>query len=860
MVGSQALLERQQELDLLRNLLADVGSSGGRVVLVRGEAGIGKSSLVREFLTASSDETHVLVGWCDDLVTPQPLGPFWDIARAETSLADPLAEANRRGLFEAVMDLLSRPLRPTILVLEDTHWADEATLDAVKYLGRRIEQANGLLVLTYRDGEVDFDHPLRAVIGGLPPASVLRIQLGGLSPSAVASMLVGSDLDVDEVNAATDGNPFLVTELASAGAVVVPTSVQDSVMTRMGKLSSEARQLLKLLSVIPERISRDEILQIADGADAGLDEIERGHLLKTGDEFVGFRHDLIRRAVEASLATSERAALNGTVLAALPIDTDPARLVHHASEAGDFDRLVELAPKAAESALALGSHREARDHFRRLAGHLKRIDPNLTGAILDRWAVEERLQGDYDSAIRVNELSVFHYRATGDRKGESAALADAAFYRQRVGQRSTAERFARQAVDVLGPNAAGRDLARALEVNAYLAMMASDFTTTLDLVERTLAAAGPDGDERIIIRSLNHRGVALNMLKYPDGSVSLEEALRRAEAIDDVDEVMRANSNRAGTAIDARDLSTAAYLIQRTIGQGNVNEQTSSIPYSIAMHARILDLQGRWTEAENLARGDLEYQHLAEMAAAPVYGAIDARRGRNTAQAAVMRAWEMAVAMDEYQRLAPAASVFAEYSWISGSTDFPVHDIRKVMETGLELDSEWTAGSIALWLWKLGELDEAPEGIAEPYRLTIGGEPMAAAEQWAEVGCPYERAIALSHGDQSAQLEALEELDQLGADAVAAKLRQELRGRGVSVPRRKSRKPGDDSSELTPRQAEVLSLLAEHRSNADIANQLFLSSRTVEHHVAAVMSKFDASSRNEAVEKAVEQGLLTAVS
>jgi DNA-binding CsgD family transcriptional regulator len=225
-----------------------------------------------------------------------------------------------------------------------------------------------------------------------------------------------------------------------------------------------------------------------------------------------------------------------------------------------------------------------------------------------------------------------------------------------------------------------------------------------------------------------------------------------------------------------------------------------------------------------------------------------------------MRAWEMAVDMDEYQRLAPAASVLAEYSWISGSTDFPVHDIKNVMEIGLELDSEWTAGSIALWLWKLGELDEAPKGIAEPYRLTIGGEPMAAAKQWAEIGCPYERAIALSHGDQTAQLEALEQLDTLGADAVAAKLRQELRDKGVSVPRRRKRTTADQGAGLTARQAEVLALLAEQLSNVEIADRLFLSPRTVEHHVSAVISKLDASSRDEAVENATEQRLLTAAS
>ena len=136
MVASM-LLERDQELDLLAGLLAGVGS-GGKVVLIRGEAGIGKSSLVREFGATHCDEAHVLVGFCDDLLTPQPLGPLWDIARDEPSLVEALEGGDRLGALKGCLDLMCRSPRPPVLVIEDTHWADEATLDAIKYLGRRI--------------------------------------------------------------------------------------------------------------------------------------------------------------------------------------------------------------------------------------------------------------------------------------------------------------------------------------------------------------------------------------------------------------------------------------------------------------------------------------------------------------------------------------------------------------------------------------------------------------------------------------------------------------------------------------------------------------------------------------------------
>jgi DNA-binding CsgD family transcriptional regulator len=244
------------------------------------------------------------------------------------------------------------------------------------------------------------------------------------------------------------------------------------------------------------------------------------------------------------------------------------------------------------------------------------------------------------------------------------------------------------------------------------------------------------------------------------------------------------------------------------------------------------------------------------MKAATVFGAIDSRRGRRNARASANHAWEMAVAAGEYQRLAPAGAMLAEYAWISADLDIPISEIKEVMTTGIDIGLTWSPGAIAIWLWKLGELTQAPDGIAEPYRLVIEGDPIAAAEQWAEIGCPYERAIALSHGDQTARLEALEQLEALGATAVAAKLRQELRDQGVVVPRRRTRIISNQGAILTARQTEILSLLAEKRSNADIADQLFLSPRTVEHHVAAVMSKLDASSRGEAVEVATHRGLL----
>jgi len=434
-----------------------VGSSGGKVILVRGEAGIGKTSLIREFVERHCDEAHVLLGFCDDLVTPQPLGPFFDIARHEPAISDALIAGDRQALFQTLLDLLSRQLRPTMLVIEDTQWADEATLDTIKYLGRRVAATNALLLVTYRDEEVDYDHPLRTVMGGLPPEAVVRIRLSGLSLPSVSAIIANSGLDASHALAVTDGNPFLVTEMAAIGGEVVPSSVQDSVMARAGKLSRKALEALKTLSVIPQRVSMLEVRRLI-GPGKWLGECEQRGLLRVDDEVVVFSHELIRRAVERSLTTIERMAANRSIFEALPPETDPARLVHHAGEANDIDAIIEFAPAAAEAAAAVGSHREAVALYRMLEPHIDRFDPETRGLLLDSWGRVQPLVADYQESIRVQQLRALHHREQGDRPAESAALVAAAYSHFMSGHPWVAEQLIRQAIDVLGPDAAGPDL------------------------------------------------------------------------------------------------------------------------------------------------------------------------------------------------------------------------------------------------------------------------------------------------------------------------------------------------------------------------------------------------------------------
>jgi DNA-binding CsgD family transcriptional regulator len=850
------LLEREHQLRLLGDAAACTADAGGKVVLIRGEAGIGKSSLVRAFIASRGGSTRFLVGACDDLLIPQPLGPFWDIARQEPALRAPLDAGDRLGLFQAVLDQLASPGRPSVLIIEDTQWADEATMDAIRYLGRRVAAANALMVVTFRDGDVDLDHPLRGVIGEIPAQDVLHIRLGGLSLEAVRVMLADRRLDPRAVFEATTGNPFLVTEMVVSDETGAPASLDDAVIARVRRLSIGAQEALKTLAVIPEPIPRVDALRLDGVDDARLDECQRRELLDERGDMIAFRHELIRRAVERSLTAGERLARHRVVLMALPEETHPSLIIHCAAEGKDVERLVDVVPRSASYAVRMGSHIQAVEDFRQLGPHLDRLEPLPRARYLEDWAHEEFLMDDITAATRLSGMARELYRSLGDRRSESAALARAAHYFENGGERARAEELAQEAITVLGDAPGGADLARALEVNAYLQMMAGNVRAVPELVERTLRAGGADIDEGILIRALNHRGIVANIAAYPAGRVELDEARRRSEAAGNWYEECRALVNHAWAAAEAHDLPIASDYAQRAIVSGSRHEMPNLEHYARAMYARVLDLEGRWDAAGDIARDLVDSSVFVQMVVLPILGVIEARHGRPSAASYLQRGWRLSVDADEVQRLAPAAIAAAEHEWIHGDPIVTIEGKARVLDRALDLGFSWSPGKLAYWMWRLGQLDEPPAGIAEPWQAVMGGAAGRAAGVFRERGLPYEEALATMHGDVSDQIGGLELLETLGASAVAARFRRDLRDRGVSVPRGRGRETRRHAAGLTIRQAEILRLLAEDLSNAEIADRLFISPRTVENHVAAVLDKLDVASRADAVSRARADGLL----
>ena len=269
------LLEREDALALLAEAHETASGGEGRIVFVTGEPGIGKTTLVTVFLRGLGPDARVLLGTCDDLSIPPPLGPFRDPAG---SLSQPFVEALSREaapheIHALLLAELARPPAPTVLVLDDVHWADEATLDAMTVLGRRIGSLSALVVLTFRGGEVLPEHPLRAAIAAVPVDEAITIELKPLSEEGVASL---APQDSAAVYATTGGNPFYVTELLSAPAGAdLPRSVANAVLGRASRLDEAARRLVNLVSVVPNRVTTSLLDEIMPGWSAAAVEPER---------------------------------------------------------------------------------------------------------------------------------------------------------------------------------------------------------------------------------------------------------------------------------------------------------------------------------------------------------------------------------------------------------------------------------------------------------------------------------------------------------------------------------------------------------------------------------------------------------
>ncbi len=855
------LLERERYLADLATWLRAAAESSGCVALVGGEAGIGKTALLQEF-SVQQQGTRVLWGACDALFTPRPLAPLHDIARQTQGalLAAVESAANRDAIFAAALDVLERE-QQTLIVFEDMHWADEATLDLLKFLGRRIHRTHTMLVVTYRDDEVGPRHPLKAVIGDLPRANVHRMVLSPLSESAVADLATRAGRPSEGLHDATGGNPLFVTEVLATDGDAVPVTVRDAVLARAARLSPVAREIAELVCVVPGKAEPWLLEQAARPDEAGIEGCLSIGMVRDKDGALAFRHELVRRSLLDSLSQPRLQGLHAKVLSILAPrpGISAARLAHHAGGACDSEQVLRYAPAAAAQAASVGAHREAASHYQVALEHAERLAPEARANLQERLSYECHVTSQYERAIAAQFSALEVWRTSGQRVKEGDTLRSLSRMSWFAGRTAEANQYARDAVATLESLPPGPELAMAYSNRADLDMEDHEAAdSAIEWAQRAIALAEPWANDEIVSHALQTLGIVRLIGGDPAGWVDLERGLKLALAGAFQEETARAYTHLAAMAVSRREYHKASRHLRQGLAYCEEHDLDSWRIYMLACSARARFEQGDWNGAGDDAETVLRHPRTTSISRIPalrILGHVRLRRGDPDVSSPLEEARLLGGPAPELQRIGTLAAIRAEAAWLAGERDAIVREVQPAYELVCQRRDPRMKGELAAWLWRVGELDQHPIDIPGPYALEISGDWQGAASAWKALGCPYEHASMLAwYGTEAEQREALTIFEQLGAAPAALAVRKQMRARGVrSVPRGSRKSTKGNSLGLTQREAEVLELLAEGLRNSMIAKRLFVSTKTIDHHVSAILTKLGVQSRAEAVAMARRQ-------
>jgi DNA-binding CsgD family transcriptional regulator/tetratricopeptide (TPR) repeat protein len=796
---------------------------------------------------------RILWGACEPLHTARPLGPLLDVVeRTGGDLAAQLAGAARP---HDVATALLRELRAhpgTVLVLEDVHWADEATLDVLMLLAPRVGDAPALVVATYRDDEPDAGQ-FRFVLGELL-RRCRRLRIHPFSEAAVRQLAEPHGVDGRELHRSTGGNPFFVTEVLAAAGGDLPETVREAVLARARRLSPAAQRLVEAVAVVPGQVDVSLLGEIAGALGERLEECLGSGILRADRRHISFRHELARRAVADATAPDRAIALHRAALAALaegPAELrDVAALAHHADAAGESEAALRWAPAAAEIAAAAGAHREAAGQYERALRHAGSLPLEQRVALLQRRADECWLSSQFEEGIAAQREVLSAHRRLGDARREGSALrvlSRLLFFAARADE---GEPLAAEAVAILERLPAGHDLAMAYGNLSQRCMAIEDSEGALRWGRRALELAERLGDTEALVYALTNIGVA-ELQAAPDGGVEKVEralALAREHQLDEY--AGRAYSSLVLWPVHFRRYDLAARHMDE--GLAFCSERGLEIwrLYLLAARSRLELDRGRWDEATDCAEPVLRSPRSSPIArgtALVTIALVRARRGDPDVASPLGEASAIARALaEEPAQVVPMAAAEAEVAWLDGRPEAVGELTDAALRLARARRARWAVRELTYWRRLAGLVDDVDAGGP--------GSP----EAWLRLGCPYEAALLEAEtGDEASARAALERLGELGAQAAARAVAARLRDRGVRhVPRGPRSQTRRNPAGLTARELTVLTLLADGLQNVEIATRLVLSVRTVEHHVAAILRKLGCRTRGAAAAEAARRGLL----
>jgi DNA-binding CsgD family transcriptional regulator len=861
----KTLLEREAVLAELAGLGRRAGGGAGRMVLLRGEAGAGKTAVIDRFLEHCGQQVRLLQGWCDPLSAPRPLGPLIDMAaQLPAAEAAGLAALINRGEPEAIYTGLLRLLgagHRWVCVIEDAHWADGATLDLLRFVARRIESLPLLLVVSYRDEELGEQHPLIVALGDIASWGALtRVVLEPLSRQAVAVLAAGSGVNAEQLHRLTGGNPFFVTEVLAAGRDALrenalPRSVSDAVRGRLGRLSAPARETAHAAAVCGPRASPALVQALCPAAVKGLDECLSAGMLIDDGGVVGFRHELARRATLEQIPDSKRRLLHAGALAVLaepPVDPDRlAALAFHADQARDPDAVLGYGSAAAERAAALGANREAANLYASVLHHADTASGEQKVVWLEKHAFASYLSGFADAAAASWREAITLRHQMGNRLEEGDDRRWLSLILWSLGQLTEASEAARASLELLEELGPSRELAWSLVNLAELSAYGYD-PACVDYAGRAITLGTQLGEPAVVVRARSH-GATGSVLRTDTGWEEFEAAWRDAMAIPGL--AVHAGMIGASLCIFAalhHHLNRADRYIAQTTTFCADHDLGMFQLLVIAANGLVELYRGDWDRATALAEDVLTRPGLTSLHRIPpliTAALVPARREQRSSVGPLLDEALGCPDPDDFFRLGPVWAARAEAAWLAGDDDTARAEAHNGLACAAGVMADpWLVGHLRRWAHLAGGAPNTAAAVdtVTPFRFEVSGDWQSAAAEWTRLGCRYDAAVAQLGGDIDAVRAALTTFRELGARAAARRAQQrlaELRGR---TPGGRRADTLADPHRLTRRQRDVLELLVAGHSDTDIATKLCISPRTVAHHVEAILAKLAVNNRTQA--------------
>lgn len=771
------LLERHHERKVLVRAVAAAASGRGQVVAVAGDSGTGKTALVKA-ATIDGPPVRVLRGQCDPLTTPRPYGPLRDIAAAAgVTVWDRGAEVVLAEICDEVLSALVT--EPTVLVVEDLHWVDAATVEVLRFIARRSAALHLSLIVTYRDLEVGPQHPARPLLGDLARLeNGAALHFDALSVDGVATLL-GPECraDAPRVHELTGGNPFFVIEVCCHPERPLPASIRDSLLDRTADLSPDDLRFLQLAALSPERLD-DALLRELQVDLPALTRLEATGLLVADGAGLSYRHELARQAVVSTIPTAGEPHLHALMLDALERSGhgEPALLTHHAVGAIDKERAFAYACAAAEDAARSGAHGEAVAFFEIALRHQSRDDPAARAELLFRLAFEQYLTSRLTEATETVGATFELWQRADDGAGLASAYDRFSVFRYYAGDRREAETYADRASQLAAEAGLTVPHGAARATRGFLNYLRGE----LDLARSCAfeaAAVAEDTDERML-------GVRADLISAL-AELAADDETARSHLL----EVIAEARAQGWDELASTGWSQLSFLDVEHGRLGLAEEVLDeSIPFTVrrdipicrhwqtAVRSRIHLGHGQWDrallDADDVIRSD--GMEVARLWPYLISGLVPVRRGDDAGVDDVLdRGWSLAESIDEPIRRLSALAVLAEVMW---TRDVP--DPRVVEHASVDLarlgdapGAHWAAGELAVWLRRLGLLQDVPAHLAPPHQASLSGRHREAAAWWQDHGHTFQAALCLTDSDDPEDVrEGLAELEALGAAGSLARL------------------------------------------------------------------------------------------